>query len=116
MPFMRRWAETGSWLLRHEQGKGIGTLMRQAVLAFAVDELGAEVMESGGMVGNQASLAVSRKLGYVPNGYRRHVHADGVGWRDVEMYRLIPGDLVRAPYPVEVTGAATFWASIGLPS
>ncbi|PZP27198.1 MAG: N-acetyltransferase [Kocuria rhizophila] len=110
-----RAAETGSWLLRHEQGKGIGTLMRQAVLAFAFDELGAQVLESGGMVGNQASLAVSRKLGYVPNGYRRYVHADGVGWRDVEMYRLAPGDLVRAPYPVKVTGAAAFRASIGLP-
>lgn len=110
-----RAAETGSWLLRHEQGRGIGTLMRQAVLAFAFDELGAELMESGGMVGNHASLAISRKLGYVPNGHRRFVQADGVGWREVEMYRLAPGDLVRAPYPVEVIGAAGFRRSIGVP-
>lgn len=111
-----RTAETGSWLLRTEQGRGVGTLMRQAALAFAIDELGAEILTSGAFIGNHASEAVSRKLGYVPNGLVRHLGVDGKGWREETRFRLNAGDLVRAPYPVEVTGADAFRRSIGLDS
>ena len=66
-----RTVETGSWLGRAFQGKGIGTEMRAAVLALAFDGLGAEVATSGAIDGNAASRRVSEKLGYEPNGESR---------------------------------------------
>jgi RimJ/RimL family protein N-acetyltransferase/ribosomal protein S18 acetylase RimI-like enzyme len=59
-----RRVETGSWLGRAYQGRGLGTEMRAAVLALAFDGLGAEVAVSGAIDGNPQSLGVSRNLGY----------------------------------------------------
>jgi RimJ/RimL family protein N-acetyltransferase len=66
-----REVETGSWLGLRHQGQGIGTAMRAAVLALAFDGLGAEFAVSAAFVDNAASLAVSRKLGYVDDGIKR---------------------------------------------
>lgn len=65
---VRRVVETGSWLTRAAQRQGLGTEMRTAALALAFDGLGAEMALSGYLEGNVASLRVSEKLGYVPNG------------------------------------------------
>jgi RimJ/RimL family protein N-acetyltransferase len=59
---------TGSWLGQRHQGRGYGTEMRAAVLALAFDHLGAEQARSGAFTDNPASAAVSRKLGYQPDG------------------------------------------------
>jgi RimJ/RimL family protein N-acetyltransferase len=65
---VRRTVETGSWLGLQDQGRGIGTEMRAAVLHFAFAGLGAEEAHSGSFVDNPASAAVSRHNGYTPNG------------------------------------------------
>ncbi|RSN69181.1 GNAT family N-acetyltransferase [Actinomadura sp. WAC 06369] len=62
---------TGSWLGRRFQGRGVGTEMRAAVLALAFEGLGAETAVSAAFADNAASVAVSRKLGYEPNGTER---------------------------------------------
>lgn len=67
----RRAVHTGSWLGAAYQGQGIGKLMRQAVLALAFDHLGAELAESEAFLTNPASAAVSRAVGYEPNGMGR---------------------------------------------
>lgn len=59
---------SGSWVGQRFQGDGIGTEMRAAVLMFAFDNLGAVRARSGGFTDNTASLAISRKLGYVEDG------------------------------------------------
>jgi RimJ/RimL family protein N-acetyltransferase/ribosomal protein S18 acetylase RimI-like enzyme len=59
-----RRATTGSWLGAAWQGRGLGTEMRAAILTLLFDGLGAREAASGAIVGNHASLAVSRKLGY----------------------------------------------------
>ncbi len=59
---------TGSWLGRRFQGDGVGTEMRCAVLMFAFDELKAWRAETEAFVDNPASLALTRGLGYRPNG------------------------------------------------
>lgn len=64
---------TGSWLGMRYQGQGIGTAMRAAVLALAFEGLGAKFAVSGAYVGNAASLAVSRKLGYADDGIERQM-------------------------------------------
>jgi RimJ/RimL family protein N-acetyltransferase len=68
-----REVETGSWLGRAHQGKGIGTEMRAAVLHLAFAGFGAARATTGAWEDNAASLAVTRHLGYRPNGDARRV-------------------------------------------
>ncbi|WP_091528941.1 GNAT family N-acetyltransferase [Microlunatus soli] len=98
-----RTGETGSWLARRHHGRGIGTRMRQAICAFAFDELGATEITSGAFVDNPASLGVSRKVGYRPNGIDRKVRRGALA--EHQNLVLRPEDLVRGA-PVEVVGAA----------
>jgi RimJ/RimL family protein N-acetyltransferase len=66
-----REVSTGSWLGRRHHGQGIGTEMRAAVLHLAFAGLGAEEAVSSAFEHNAASRAVSRKLGYQPDGVER---------------------------------------------
>ncbi|MEM7091408.1 MAG: GNAT family protein [Actinomycetota bacterium] len=59
-----RTVSTGSWLVPRAQGRGIGTEMRAAVLHFAFAGLGALEAHSEAHVANEASLAITRVLGY----------------------------------------------------
>jgi RimJ/RimL family protein N-acetyltransferase len=63
-----RTVETGSWLGLRHQGRGIGKEMRSAILHLAFSGLGAVEAYSGAWHDNERSIAVSRALGYVPNG------------------------------------------------
>ena len=98
---------TGSWLGRAHHGVGTGTLMRQLAVGFAFDELGAGQCESGYIVGNHASAAVSRKVGYVDNGSRRIVQHTRQGKIGVHEQRVIvtPATFVRPDEHVSVEGA-----------
>jgi len=107
-----RQGETGSWLGRPHQGRGIGTAMRQAVCELAFDHLDFEVITSGAFLDNPASLAVSRKLGYTDNGLRRLPRRGEVALNQV--LQLLPGDLVRDPVPLEVEGLAAVRRAVGL--
>ncbi|WP_030441753.1 GNAT family N-acetyltransferase [Actinoplanes subtropicus] len=60
---------TFSWLSADERGRGLGREMREAILHLAFDGLGAKEAGSDAFVDNQGSNAVSRRLGYQPNGY-----------------------------------------------
>ncbi len=108
-----RTLETGSWLGLVHQGQGIGTRMRQAVCAYAFDELGAEEVTSAAFVDNPASLAVSRKVGYRPNGVVRLKRRDGEMALNQKLV-LSRRDLVRGE-PLEVCGAEDLRAFLGLP-
>ncbi|WP_078911517.1 GNAT family N-acetyltransferase [Streptomyces sp. NRRL WC-3742] len=67
-----REVETASWLGARHQGRGIGTEMRAAVLHLAFEGLGAREARSGALEDNASSFAVSRKLGYLPDGVEQH--------------------------------------------
>lgn len=73
-----RRANTGSWLGREHQGRGIGRRMRALMLKLVFAGLGAREATSGAFADNPASNAVSRRLGYEPNG-SVHVPREGVG-------------------------------------
>lgn len=73
---VRREVSTGSYLVRRAQGRGHGTEMRAAVLAFAFDHLGALVARSEYLAGNARSAAVSARLGYRDDGTATIVHDD----------------------------------------
>lgn len=110
-----RSGETGSWLGRAHQGRGIGTAMRQAVCALCFDHLGFTEVTSGAFLDNPASLAVSRKVGYRPNGVRRLARRPGELAVNQSLV-LSPQDLVRGEHPLEVTGAAAVRRAMGLDS
>jgi RimJ/RimL family protein N-acetyltransferase len=74
-----RSVETGSWLGRAHQGRGLGREMRQAILHLAFAGLGAAEALSGAFEDNAASLAVSRAVGYEENGEARGRRRDGSG-------------------------------------
>lgn len=71
-----RTPDTFSWLSRREHGKGIGTLMRQAICTLLFDELDAHEITSGAYADNPASAAVSRKVGYLQNGEKLELRDD----------------------------------------
>jgi RimJ/RimL family protein N-acetyltransferase len=98
-----RTGETGSWLGRKYQRRGIGTRMRRAICAFAFDHLGAVELTSGAFVDNPASLAVSTKVGYRPNGRLRMTRREGEVAINQRLV-LTPDAFVRGE-PITVTGA-----------
>ncbi len=107
-----RHAETGSWLGLLHQGRGTGTLMRQAILTFAFDHLGAVEMRSGAWADNPSSHRVSERCGYVPNGYQL---LDRQGERVRQDDFVVTREtFTRPPYDVVVTGVDAFRRSIGL--
>lgn len=107
-----RTCETGSWLGRSFQSRGIGTRMRRAVCAFMFDHLGAVEVTSGAFLDNPASLAVSTKVGYRPNGRSRDKRRDN----EVAIHQrlvLTPEHFVRGA-PIEVEGAKELRTFLGL--
>lgn len=108
-----RTGETGSWLGREFQGRGIGTQMRRAMCALLFDHLGFEEITSAAFVDNPASLAVSRKVGYRPTGVSRIKRREGELALNQGLV-LTPEDFVRGDVAIEVIGADAVRAFIGL--
>jgi len=108
-----RTVSTGSWLGAAHQGKGIGAEMRSAVVQFAFDHLRAERADSGAFTDNPASLHVSEKLGYVPNGTA--VRQRRTGERAVEQrLTLLPKEFRRPGWDVQIAGFAACRSYFGL--
>ena len=108
-----RTVATGSWLGRAFQGRGVGRLMRQMVLALAFDHLGAEVAETEAFLDNPASNRVSLAVGYRPNGFGRISKRDGVG--DTQRFRMTLEDWRSRRRPrVRVVGLESCRALFGV--
>ncbi len=93
---------TGSWLKQSVQGRGLGKEMRAAVALYAFDWLGAEIAESEAASWNEASLGVSRSLGYELNGITRK--AWGTQVETVQHVRLTPETFKRPDWTLQVKG------------
>lgn len=98
-----RTVETGSWLTRAEQGKGLGREMRTAALLWAIDHLGAEYADTAAMVWNKASQCVSESLGYRRNGEALLRIAPGEVEQSIR-YRLNRADFMRPDWQLQVRG------------
>jgi len=83
---VHRTINSGSWLGAAYQGRGYGKEMRGAILALAFDGLDAQVAETEAFDDNERSNAVSRSLGYEPNGIGR-LAPEGVA-RNTVRYRM----------------------------
>lgn len=97
-----RVVETGSWLGRAYQGRGLGTEMRAGILELAFGGLGAGAATSAWLEGNEASRRVSEKLGYRVTGEVTREPRPGDVVRAWAV-RLDAGDW-RSPIPVAVDG------------
>jgi len=95
-----RVVHTGSWLGQAFQGRGVGKLMRQAILALAFDHLGAEIAETEAFLSNRKSHGVSIGVGYRPNGIGR-LPQRGVA-HDAQRYRMTLDDWHARPRPTVV--------------
>jgi len=104
--------DTGSWLGLRHHGRGIGTEMRAAVLAFAFDHLGAVRARSGAFVDNAPSLGVSAKLGYRREGIeiyaRRGERAENV------RLLLTPEEFRRPDWTLQVEGLEACLPVLGI--
>ncbi|WIB65730.1 GNAT family N-acetyltransferase [Curtobacterium sp. MCBD17_040] len=100
----RKTVLSGSWLTSTAQGVGLGTEMRAAMLQWAFDQLGAECAESDAAVWNGPSLAVSKRLGYEPNGVHRMQTRPGEV-TDTLRVRLAAASFLRPSWTAEVIGA-----------
>ena len=106
-----RFGETGSWLGRRFQGRGIGTAMRRAFCALLFDELGFEFVTSAAFTDNPASIRVSQTVGYRENGLDWQHPRDARG--TLQRMLLLPEDLVRGE-PITVTGAEAMRRFVGI--
>jgi len=96
-----RAVDTGSWLGKPWQGRGLGTEMRAAVLQLAFEGLGARRATSGAIQGNPQSLGVSRKLGYAETGsHFVSPRGEPVEHLDLELRAAA----FSSPVPVEIEG------------
>ncbi len=107
-----RTGETGSWLGLPHHGRGIGTKMRQAICAFCFDHLDADEITSAAFADNPASNAVSRKVGYQPNGVQRKTRREGE-WKGSQQWILTRETFHRGP-EITVSGVPAFRSFIGL--
>lgn len=108
--------ETGSWLGLAHQGHGLGTAMRAMMLHVLFEGLGAKVATTGAYADNPASLGVTRRLGYEPNGVDL-VSREGHGVRH-ERFRMTRErwrGRDRGPGPV-IEGAGPVREYFGLPA
>jgi RimJ/RimL family protein N-acetyltransferase len=101
-----RTGETGSWLGQQFHGRGIGTLMRQAICVLCLDHLGFDEVTSAAFADNPASLGVSRKVGYRVSGEQRLARKGALAV-NIKLV-LTDDDLVRPPYDTEVVGVEPF--------
>lgn len=104
--------ETGSWIGLRHHGRGFGTEMRTAVLAFAFDHLGAVRARSAAFVDNPPSRRISARLGYRPDGsavvVRRGEAAEQL------RFVLTAADFARPAWTLQVDGLAACRPLLGL--
>ncbi|MGI9644193.1 MAG: GNAT family N-acetyltransferase, partial [Ilumatobacteraceae bacterium] len=113
-PKLRRF-ETGSWLGLEYQGRGIGKEMRLATLTFGFDALGAVEATTGAWADNEASLGVTKSLGYEYTGTGRKLRR---GEPDVHLdYRMGREHFAGLRRDdIEVIGAESVRSQLGLGS
>ncbi|SNT63783.1 Protein N-acetyltransferase, RimJ/RimL family [Asanoa hainanensis] len=110
-----REVRTWSWLGLAHQGRGLGTVARQAALHLAFSELSAQSATTASFVDNPAPLRVSRKLGYEDDGLTRDLlHGEVVVSQRLRLSRERWAAQPRPP--VSVTGLAPCLPLFGVPA
>jgi RimJ/RimL family protein N-acetyltransferase len=85
--------EVGFWLAAAARGRGVMTDSVRLVARYAFDVLGAQRVEWQAQVGNEASRAVARRVGFREEGTCRGRLQHSGQPRDAWLAGLLPGDL-----------------------
>jgi RimJ/RimL family protein N-acetyltransferase len=88
--------ELGFWLSRGARGRGIATRAGRTVCRFGFDELDVQRIEWQAVVGNDASRAVARRVGFVEEGVLRGRLRQNGRAADCWIAGLLPADLAAA--------------------
>jgi RimJ/RimL family protein N-acetyltransferase len=96
-----RTVDSGSWLIPQVRGRGLGVAMRLAVLGLAFDRLDALAAITSAQRDNAASLGVSARIGYRPNGMS--LTNSGQGVIELTHLRLTAAEWRAAGHGREVT-------------
>lgn len=99
-----RTVTSGSWMRRDQQGAGLGSEMRAAVLMWAFDHFGAQYAESSAYDWNEPSQRVSQSLGYIPTGTQRVPDAYGEQPTWLLQFRLSARDFLRPRWSINEKG------------
>lgn len=86
--------EIGYWLVKDMTGKGIITLSVEQLVHYAFNELCMNRIQIKCGVGNLASSAIPKKLGFVMEGVERHGEKHGSRYLDLEVYSILKRDWV----------------------
>lgn len=86
-------AELGYWLGASARGKGSATRALKLLSRWAFGELGVERLETAIVVGNDASVRVAERAGFIREGVMRSERALHGRRRDFLLMSLLPTDL-----------------------
>jgi RimJ/RimL family protein N-acetyltransferase len=92
-------AELGYWVAPEARGRRVATRAGRLLLRYAFDHLDVGAVHLQAAVGNEASNAVARSLGFRPVGILRSSMIDGPSGDptaprcDARLYDLVPGEL-----------------------
>jgi RimJ/RimL family protein N-acetyltransferase len=103
---LARQVTTGSWLRLDRHGQGLGTEMREAVLALVFEHLDGEWARTFTYSHNFASNRISEKLGYQPDGIDIAAKQDGRA-HTVHRYRMSRDDWRSKPRQSQVVEGVT---------
>ena len=88
----RNTAEIGYWIGAPFQGRGLATKALRAIIPYAFSTLGKRRLQARVFEGNEASMRVLTKCGFIPEGIlRQAVTKDGRDL-DLHMFGLLKGD------------------------
>ena len=90
-PERREWS-VGYVVRRDCWGQGYATEAAQALVAMAVERLGAHRIIANCAIGNVASARVMEKLGMQREGIHRRQTLEGTEWRDTYSYAILEDD------------------------
>ncbi|MFD8483050.1 GNAT family N-acetyltransferase [Kitasatospora sp. NPDC059673] len=112
---IRREILSGSWLGIEHHGRGLGGEARAAMLHLAFDGLAADSAISASFTDNAASAAISRRLGYRPDGLERDNRLGELAL--TQRFRLDRADWQPTRRPdIALTGLARCAELFGLPA
>lgn len=85
--------EIGYWLAEKMQGKGIVSQCLEKLIRYAFLKLKLNRIQIKVAVGNQKSVAIPKRLGFVFEGIERNGELNGQRFYDLEIYSLLKQDL-----------------------
>jgi len=87
--YLNRKIEIGYWLIEKMTGKGIMTRSVDRIIRFIFEELEMNRIQIRCGIGNDASSAIPKKLGFIYEGTERQGERHNFRYLDLEVYSLL---------------------------